>query len=99
MTREMKDFFGPHNSKISTGITCMIHAMLCMQWQCSTLTVLLYFTIGCHVMLREFIKNVDWFKLFRESLMEHFRKHVSQACFNYSCTVVTSGAMESSFNQ
>ena len=31
-------------------------------------------------MLREFIKNVDWLKLFGDSLMEHFAKHNVQAC-------------------
>ena len=50
-------------------------------------------------MLREFIKNVDLLKLFRDSLMEHFAKHVVQACFKSSCIVVTKGAMESSFSK
>ena len=50
-------------------------------------------------MLREFIKNVDWLKLFGDSLMEHFAKHVIQACFKSSCIVVTNSAMESSFSQ
>jgi hypothetical protein len=50
-------------------------------------------------MLREFIKNVDWLKLFRDTLMEHITKHVVQACFKSSCIVVTTSAMESSFSQ
>ena len=50
-------------------------------------------------MLRDCIKNVDQLKLFGDSLIEHFAKHVVQACFKNSCTVVTSGVMGSSFSQ
>ena len=50
-------------------------------------------------MLRECIKNVGGVKLYGDSLLEHSAKHVGQACFKNSCTVVTSSAMELSFNQ
>ena len=50
-------------------------------------------------MLRECIKNVGGVKLYGDSLLEHSAKHVGQACFKNSCTVVTSSAMESSLNQ
>ena len=32
-------------------------------------------------MQREFIKNVDWLKLYGDSLMEHDAKHANQAFF------------------
>ena len=67
--KELEGFFGLHKSKVSTGITCMLHVMPCMCWLCSTLTILSYFTTGCHIMQREFIKNVGWLKMFGDSLI------------------------------
>lgn len=56
-------------------------------------------TIGCHYRPREFIKHVDWKKLFWDSLMNNFGKHAIQACFKISCTAITSDTRESSFCQ
>ena len=94
---EMEGFFVLHKSRISTGSTCMTNAMY--EEECSTLTILLYFMTGCHILLRKFIKNVGWLKLYGNLLMEHSAGHVDQTCFKKSCTVVTSGALEPGFNQ
>ena len=49
--KEMEGFFGIHKSKNQVGLH--IWFMSCMHWECSTLTILLFFRTGCHNMLRE----------------------------------------------
>jgi hypothetical protein len=75
----------------------MIHAMhaLGVQYLANPVSLIK----ECHsILLRVLTKNVDWLKLFGDSLMEHFAKHIAQACFRSSCTVDTDGAMKLSFS-
>ena len=95
--KEMEGFFGMHKSKISTGITCMIHAMHALGVQ------YLYSPVIFHSRMTYYTERVyqkcGLVETVWDTLMEHFAKHVIQACFKSSCIVVTNNAMESSFIQ
>jgi hypothetical protein len=76
----------------------MSHAMHALGAQYLDNSVIFHNSLP-YIMLRKFIKNVDWLKLLGNSLMEHFGKHDVHTCLQNSCTVITNGAMESSFSQ
>ena len=57
----------------------------------ATLTMLLFFITGYHVMPRDFIKI--------DLLMECFTKQVVMSCFKSSCTAITNNIMKLSFTK
>ena len=93
----MNDIFGFHKCKISTGITCMTHAMhaLAVQYLDNPVIFLkrrscyaerVYQKCGLVVTVWGFIDGT-------------LCKSCWQACFKSGCTVVTSSVMGSSFDQ
>ena len=95
--KEIEGFFGQHRSKISAGITCMIHAMHALAVQYLDNPAIIHSRMPYYA--ERVYQKFGLVETVWESLMEHFAKHVVQACFKNSCTVYTSSVVEWSFNQ
>ena len=95
--KEMEGFFGIHKSKISTGITGMIHAVHALGVQYLDNPFIFHIRIPYYA--ERVYQKCGLVETVWESLMEDFSKYAVPACFKSSCIVVTNSAMESSFSQ
>ena len=93
----MEGFFGIHKSKISTGITGMIHAVHALGVQYLDNPFIFHIRIPYYA--ERVYQKCGLVETVWESLMEDFSKYAVPACFKSSCIVVTNSAMESSLSE
>ena len=95
--KEMEGFLGLHKSKISTGITCMIHAMHGLALQYLDNPIIFYHRMPYYP------EQVHQKCVLVEAVWRFIDGTLCKIChpsfFQISSTVVTNSAMESTFNQ